>query len=276
MSPAVSYIFWLFFLLSGVSALIYEILWVRFFALSIGSTIYSASAVTAAYMGGLAIGAYMPGRYADRVASPLKYYAIFELLIGAYALLFMFFSGSIDAAGVSLSTIVSKFAFVIAVLIVPTLLMGATLPFVSTAYVRIFRPANKEFAVSLLYGINALGGVFGIFLAGFYLIFMFGNTVTTLIAVAGNFIVAALAFFISSKAVKGEDETVPAETGAPRRPALKNTAEGASGRPALYLFINLAGFFVTGFCALALEIVLARLLVLIIGTSTYAFSIILM
>ncbi len=276
LSPAVSYIFWLFFLLSGVSALIYEILWVRFFALSIGSTIYSASAVTAAYMGGLAIGAYMPGRYADRVASPLKYYAIFELLIGAYALLFMFFSGAIDSAGVSLSTIFSKFAFVIAVLIIPTLLMGATLPFVSTAYVRIFRPANKEFAVSLLYGINALGGVFGIFLAGFYLIFMFGNTVTTLIAVAGNFIVAALAFFISSKAVKGEDETVPAETGAPRRPALKNTAEGASGRPALYLFINLAGFFVTGFCALALEIVLARLLVLIIGTSTYAFSIILM
>ena len=82
-APAASaYIFWLLFLLSGVSALIYEILWVRFFALCIGSTIYSASAVTAAYMGGLAIGAYMPGRYADSVKSPLKYYAVFEILIG--------------------------------------------------------------------------------------------------------------------------------------------------------------------------------------------------
>ena len=269
-----SYIFWLLFLLSGVSALIYQILWVRFFALCIGSTIYSASAVTAAYMGGLAIGAYMPGRLADKVISPLKYYAFFEIFIGAYALLFMFFSPHIDAAGVALGGISAKFAFVISVLIVPTILMGATLPFVSTAYVRIFKPANKEFAVSLLYGINALGGVLGIFLAGFFLIYFYGNTMTTIIAAAGNFIVAALAFLIAGLAVKPA-AVKGAETDLDER-AARTIAEANEGAWLSPLAVTMAAFFMVGFCALALEIVLTRLLVLIIGTSTYAFSLIIM
>lgn len=276
-SAAASYIFWLLFLLSGVSALIYEILWVRFFALCIGSTIYSASAVTAAYMGGLAIGAYMPGRYADAVRSPLKYYAFFEALIGVYALLFMAFSGHIDAAGLALSGIAAKFAFVVFVLLVPTILMGATLPFISAAYVRMFAPANKEFAVSLLYGVNALGGVLGIFLAGFYLIYLYGNTATTIIAAAGNFLVAAMALYISRGAEKPSTavESEPERKSVPKPGvSLHESAADLSARRLVY--ISLAAFFVTGFCALALEIVLARLLVLIIGTSTYAFSLILM
>lgn len=266
-----AYIFWILFLLSGIAALIYEILWVRFFALCIGSTIYSASAVTAAYMGGLAIGAYMPGRYSDAARSPLKYYALFEALIGAYGLAFLYFSHSIDAAGVALSGIAAKFAFVMAVLAVPTILMGATLPFISAAYVRMFAPANREFSVSLLYGVNALGGVIGIFLAGFYLIFLYGNAITTFIAAAGNFLVAAMALYIS----RGAELPADARAAAPGRPS-RSAGDGSDGGSRAVVYASFAAFFVTGFCALALEIVLARLLVLIIGTSTYAFSLILM
>ncbi len=269
----ISYIFWLFFLLSGISALIYQILWIRFFALCIGSTIYSASAVTAAYMGGLAAGAYMPGRLADKVVSPLKYYAVFETLIGVYALLFMFFSPYIDAAGVALGGICAKFAFVMAVLIVPTILMGATLPFVATCYVRIFKPANKEFAVSLLYGVNALGGVLGIFLAGFFLIYLYGNTITTVIAAAGNFIVASLAFLMAGYAIKPQTAVCPG-AGADETPDNNSRRQNAAWPSPL--FFTMTAFFMVGFCALALEIILTRLLVLIIGTSTYAFSLIIM
>ncbi len=240
-------------------------------------------------MCGLAIGAYMPGRYADRVSSPLKYYAVFEMAIGFYALLFLVFSKNIDAAGTAISGIGFKFLFVIVALIIPTILMGATLPYIACAYVRIFKPVNKEFSVSVLYGINAFGGVIGVFLAGFLLIYLYGNTVTILIAAAGNFIVAAFALSISRYAVKNSVSHSPVsacgellrEEKGVHRPDMKKLADAGyepkDCRPVrFYAYITFAAFFMTGFCALALEIVLARLLVLIIGTSTYAFSLILM
>ena len=268
----IALVFWIVFLISGAAGLIYEILWVRFFALNIGSTIYAASAVTAAYMAGLALGAWILGRFSDRAGSPLKWYAIFELLIGAYALLFSGCSSLVQSLCSDLGSIYSKFFFVMAALIIPTLLMGATLPFISSAYVRIFKPVNNELSVSYLYGINALGGVIGIFLATFFLIYRFGNTITMLSAVACNFLVAIAAFLIarSTESIKTSVEPQATPTAVDEIYSVRQNAYEINP------LISFTGFFTVGFCALALEIVLTRLLILVIGSSTYAFSLILM
>lgn len=267
--------FWVIFTASGAFGLIYEILWVRFFAVAMGSTIYAASAVTAAFMAGLAIGAWAVGSLADRTKKPLAWYAFFEAAIGAYAVAFLYAMPALDSAACGIGSIPAKFFVTAGALAVPTILMGATLPFISSAYVRIFRPANNDFAVSFLYGINALGGVTGIFLSSFYMIYLFGVTRTTFITALGNFAVALAALLISSKAGArqenaGTDAPAP-ETG----PGAAAQPESKRGAPGFARAVSFFAFFTVGFAALALEIVWTRLLVLIIGTSTYAFSIIL-
>jgi spermidine synthase len=71
---------------SGFSALVYQVIWVRLLGLVFGVTVYAASAVLAAFMGGLALGSYLAGRLSDRVRSPLRWFAAAETLIGLSAL----------------------------------------------------------------------------------------------------------------------------------------------------------------------------------------------
>jgi len=154
--------------------------------------------------------------------------------------------------------------------------MGATLPFIATAYIRIFAPANRDFAVSFLYGVNALGGVAGIVVSSFYLIYTFGVSMTTFIAAAGNFLIALLALMIheSSRKVSANGAVCAASDNS-RQNSLRGAELKDQGITRLQKWACFIAFFFTGFCALALEIVWTRLLVLIIGTSIYAFSIIL-
>ena len=264
-------LFWAIFLSSGALGLIYEILWMRFFALTMGSTIYAASAVTAAFMAGLALGAFAVGGLADRTRAPLSWYAAFEVAIGIFAITFLKAMPAIDSAACGVASLTHKFLLTAAVLAIPTVLMGATLPFISSAYVRIFTPRNNDFAVSFLYGINALGGVIGIFLSSFYLIYLLGVTRTTIAAACGNFLIAAIALLISSRY---RDRQLQDQPGGEKK-AEGPEQETHSRNYGYARFISYMAFFIVGFAALALEIIWTRLLVLIIGTSTYAFSIIL-
>src|SRR5438309_1343949 len=77
----------LVFFVSGASGLIYEVAWTRTLRLRVGSTTLSHTIVLAAFMGGLALGAWLAGRRIDRVARPLRVYGLLELAIGAYGLL---------------------------------------------------------------------------------------------------------------------------------------------------------------------------------------------
>src|SRR5687768_2593355 len=74
------------FLLSGTSALIYQVLWLRLLGLVFGVTVYAASTVWAVFMAGLAIGSYTGGRVADRVKRPLVWFGAAEALIAITAL----------------------------------------------------------------------------------------------------------------------------------------------------------------------------------------------
>ncbi len=75
------------FLLSGFAGLTYETLWFKQFSLMWGNTSLAVAAVVGTFLFGLGVGAYWLGRFADRVASPLRWYGILELAVGALAAL---------------------------------------------------------------------------------------------------------------------------------------------------------------------------------------------
>ena len=127
------------FVLSGASGLIYQIAWIRLLSLTFGITIYAISTVVAAFMGGLALGSFLGGRLADRVRRPILLYAVAEAIVAVMGLLSPRALEWVQATYLSLSphdaaqsapdVIALRFLLAAIVLLVPTTLMGATLPF---------------------------------------------------------------------------------------------------------------------------------------------------
>ena len=161
--------------LSGAAGLIYEIVWARYLALFLGHTSYAVVAVLAAFMGGLALGNAWLGRVADRVKKPLLFYAWLELGIVAYALLFPHYYEICHDAYISLARLgyfhgqtllLLKFLFSLATILLPTVLMGGTLP----ALTRFVTGSLGELrqTVSALYFINSAGAVAGCLAADFW------------------------------------------------------------------------------------------------------------
>ncbi|MFH1723850.1 MAG: fused MFS/spermidine synthase, partial [Elusimicrobiota bacterium] len=187
------------FFLSGGAALVYEVVWVRVVSLFCGHTALAASAVLAAYMAGLALGGGLGGRKADRLA-PGRLLALYALLELGIALTGSLSKPALEAVGgaalrLGLSALppafqsAACFALSLAVLLIPTTLMGATLP-VLTRWKSLTSPGGAESApdrpVALLYGLNTLGAVLGAAAAGFWLLPELGTTACLLCAAALN------------------------------------------------------------------------------------------
>src|SRR3990170_1115561 len=129
------------FVISGAAGLMYQVVWSRLLVLVFGSTTLAVSTVLSVFMGGLALGAWLAGRWIDRRPSPLMIYAALECGIGLYALFVPWgldrvlpvyqavWNGS-SSAGLLLAV---RVALIAAILIIPTTLMGATLPVISRA-----------------------------------------------------------------------------------------------------------------------------------------------
>src|SRR3989442_3360115 len=125
------------FFASGMAGLIYQIAWARYLALFLGHTSYAVVAVLVAFMGGLALGNVWFGARADRSARPLAVYALLEVGIGIYALIFPFYYSVCHRAFVAVARqlhpgsdalLAFKFGFSLLLILVPTMLMGATFP----------------------------------------------------------------------------------------------------------------------------------------------------
>ena len=166
------------FFLSGLAALLYQTAWLRQFSLVFGT---SELAVLAAYMGGLALGSAVAGRYAGRVTRPVLVYGILEagialsalavplLLLAARALYASILGDQPappDAAAIGQPIFYLLVAFV--VLAIPTGFMGATLPLLIRYAVRTDREVGPR--VALLYAINTAGAVCGTLAAAFVLL----------------------------------------------------------------------------------------------------------
>ena len=269
-----------FLLVSGSCGLIYEILWMKMLTLVIGNTVFAITTVLIAFMGGLALGSFLAGRLIDRITDPLRTYGILEGGIGAYALLLPFFIAAtqplfrIIYQGVNPSFYtfsLIRFAVCGIILLIPTTLMGATLPVLSKHFVE--RQSDVGWNVGLLYGINTFGAVLGSIAAGFVLIPNLGVNWTIYLA-------ALLNLSICFGMVKlAKTHARPADSGSPGTP-LDDTPEKEEpevvpeSRWGPIQWTVAAGIGVSGIAAMIYQIAWTKVLLLSIGSSVYAFSLI--
>jgi spermidine synthase len=258
------------FFLSGAAGLIDQVVWSKALGLVFGHTAYAVATVLAVFMAGLASGSAWLGRWSERKAWPIAIYGWIELgvaataalsLIGLAAVRSIYVAAYPHVAGSRVVLLALRFVGAAIVLFLPTFLMGGTLPVLVRGLVR--NSSELGARISRLYWINTAGAVAGTFAAGFLLLPTLGLQRTLSIAVALNLIAGGLALWLS------RSETVDV-TGTPN-PA-NEIEEVRSGQPsALYLIC----FAAVGATAMAYEIGWTRLLSTQLGSSTYAFTLML-
>jgi len=270
LAPLAGAIFALFFF-SGALGLIYEVVWLRMLVLIFGSTHFAVSTILTAFMAGLALGAYVLGRQIDRKWNPVVVYGILEIGIGLYALVVPFlFSLMLPVgrwlwAGFSPTFYVFsilRFIFVGVVLLVPCSMMGGTLPVLSRFVTR--RRDAMGLSVGTLYGINTFGAVVGTAGTGFLLIPLLGVQKTIYLAAAMNLLVGVVALILSRRSAPSAEPDRVAARAAAKPPRLPGT-----------IVLVLAVFAMSGFVAMVYEVAWTRVLALIIGSSVYAFTVML-
>jgi spermidine synthase len=257
------------FVLSGATGLIYEVLWARMLGLVFGATTLAVSTVLAAFMGGLALGSALAGKLARRIKRPLSTYGWMEIGIAVYALLVPLLFRWIDHvyALIWQQLHPDYFAFSLwrfllsgLVLLVPTTLMGATLPVLAAALVRSSRRDSNS--VTRLYACNLAGAILGTLAAGFVLLPAIGVTRTIAVAALMNVVVGVIAIVLQRRARSSAAADVA------KIEVDRSLSQADSGR--FWFFVALA----SGFVTISTQVSWTRILTMIIGSSTYAFSIV--
>ena len=207
------------FFLSGASGLVLEMLWTRMLTLVFGSTTLAVSTVLTAFMGGLGLGSYLAGKFADRLKNPARAYALVEASIGLYALLvpwvISFYPGLNRWLWVAFGdryALLSVLRFVASagLLIIPTTLMGATLPILARHFVRHpWELRRVGLRIGTLYAINLFGAVAGSFFAGFVFLPSIGLRWTNVTAASFNLTLAA-AILLARRLMANPDAPRPA------------------------------------------------------------------
>jgi spermidine synthase len=254
--------------LSGAAALVYEVVWLRMLGLVVGHAVDALTAVLAAFMAGLALGAALFGRFAGRLRKPLAACAWLEGGVAAYAVLLPFALAALPGASLPLRAAfgfsydgwsLSQTALACALLLPPTVLMGGTLPLLSQAAGG--GHAAPARVAGALYALNTCGAVLGALAAGYWLLPTAGNRATGWIAAGANLAAAALLFAASRGAPL-------ARADAHNRAFDAERSSGPDG-PA---WVVPAAMAVSGAAAMVFEVAWTRALSLVIGSSTYAFS----
>lgn len=253
------------FFISGASGLIYQVVWARQLALIFGATTFAISTVLTVFMGGLALGSYYAGRRSS--GRPLRTYGLLEIGIGLYGLLVpIIFAAMPKIYGLAkplpfFALSLVRFALAVLALALPTALMGATLPILSKFFAS---GGPVGLRVGSLYSANTFGAVAGCLASGFLLMPALGMRATTLVAAGLNIAIGLVALALDRKLQPAK----PAEP-TPARPHPPGEITPAQVR------LSLAAFALSGLVALSYEVIWSRVLALIIGSSVYAFTIML-
>lgn len=259
------------FFFSGVAGLLYQVVWTRYLALFLGHTSYAVVAVLAAFMGGLALGNAWLGAVADRVRRPLLFYAGLELGIGVFAIGFPFYYDRIHDLFLTLVRSLHptgllrlglQFGFAGITILLPTVLMGATLPALTKFVTRSLSQLRGR--VAALYAINSSGAVVGTVAADWWWIPSLGLELTLYLGALMSLGIGLLSLVIS----RASDE------GAEAPPAEVPSASDERFTPA-ELRLAMIGIGLSGFVAMVYEIAWTRLLGLALGASTHAYSLML-
>jgi len=264
------------FFCSGATALVYEVIWSKYLALLLGSTIQAQTVVLAVFMGGLALGNKVFSRSADRSRSPLVIYGCIEIAIGLYAFLFSFFYRAADGIFASVGSalleksgllLLLKGVLSMALLLGPTILMGGTLPILAAWLQRNTPDAGRRSA--RFYSVNSFGAVCGAGLTGFWLVEWLGLRKTMDFSALVNLAIGLTAIVI------GKMQSVPAsatgQSAKARQPASDQPLASAAVFRRACVMVAL-----TGAVSMGLEVLASRCLCLIFGASLQIFAIVLM
>ncbi|TAK66800.1 MAG: hypothetical protein EPO24_01140 [Bacteroidetes bacterium] len=263
----------LLFITSGAIGLVYEIVWFKYLSLFLGNTTYAQSIVLASFMVGLAIGATLWGNRADYVEKPLIIYAILEILIGVYCLLYPFFFEflkstfinvvlSLDLPSDGTSVLALKLITSVITLLPPTILMGGTLPVLVRHISERIEESGKNIAI--LYFLNSFGAVVGSFLGGFFFVRILGLDPTIYLAATLNITIGIVALLLTK--IKTEHHEIVEE-------AVEGKSPKQFSRKEITIAFVVAG--ISGLCSMMYEVGWVRLLIPVLGSSTYSFSIML-
>ncbi len=251
--------------LSGFAALVYQVAWAKMLSLTFGSSTLAVSSVVAGFLGGMGIGAWLYRRVSDRGVEPLRSYSALEfgiaLSTAIFTLFFRFLPGLFAATAGILPAGLVMDAFralsAIVLLLVPSVLMGATYPALCTALIH--TRSGVERHLGWIYGFNTLGGAAGAMVAGLAMIELLGSSGAVLSANAINIVVAVSAFLMARGKTRAgrvarastSDESLPSE---------------------LPVWLTGIVLFVSGFTTLGYEIVWFRALRYLVGNGTYVLT----
>lgn len=249
--------------LSGFSALIFEVVWIRILSLIFGTTISAIAIVIAVFMAGLGIGSIYFGKKVDKTNNHLRLYSFlaFGIAVSSFIILLVFhyLPDIYRSIYLALNTEKISMLLVIAlstiIMFIPTFLMGGILPVLSKVFIKRREEIGK--GVGALYGINTLGSIIGVFLTGFFFILYFGQTITQILSIVIILISGFVSLLLSShKAVFYKEK--------------KRKLIGKY--PSHIIKISLLTAGLSGFCALSYEILWIRSLRIFITNSTYSFT----
>lgn len=252
------------FFFSGVTALIYEVLWLRELSLLFGNSSQAMATTLAAFFFGIGLGGQYWGNYAKTSQQPLRLYAMLEFgvaiwalgyyqVIDLYAWIYPYLFTQFGAE--SQWFLLLKFSLSVLLLLPATFFMGGTLPIMSRYVVANDSEVGEKVAV--LYGVNTLGAMLGVFLASFYLPSILGYNQTYLLAIGLTMLVACIAYLTSRELT--------------RQLRVEQSAENSDLRKGDLLFA-----FASGVLILALQVLWARMFAQVLQNSIYTYAIILM
>jgi len=268
------------FFLSGIAGLVYEVLWVRIFGKVIGSAPLAVASVLTVFMAGLALGSYIASRKVDRIRARgdlLWLYGLLECGIGCYGLMLPVFVKYVKPLYVVLYDrlfehfwLYNLCSFIVCsvLLLLPVLMMGATLPVLSRFFVRQLNNLGRR--VGVLYGVNTIGAAVGVVLAGFFMIERLGLWGTIFVIAGVNLAVGLLCAVLGKTIPRFQTDPVGNDgtTGPEILPSGSPVRSGGDIRLALAVFA------LSGFCAMGYQVIWTRLLGLLIAPTTYAFSLV--
>jgi len=256
------------FFVSGASSLMLEVVWSKGLGQVLGNTLEAITTVVAAYMGGLAIGAAWAGRTNAGQANPVRSYGLLEMGIGIFGIVSPFLirgiGGPLGAAYAALGATSPAYGLVrflgtFALLLIPTTLMGATLPILVSWG---SRRADLARVLGTLYAVNTAGAVLGTVLAGFALLPTIGLSRTATLAGGTSLLLGLIMVLVS----RGLAAAPAVET-----PKAAEKAQPVLGDPRLILVL----FALSGAVSLSTQIAWTRVAGILLGSSVYSFSLVL-
>jgi predicted membrane-bound spermidine synthase/tetratricopeptide (TPR) repeat protein len=263
------------FFLSGAIGLVYEVVWAKLLGAVLGHTGLAHAVVLATFMGGLAIGNAWLGRLADRAKSQLTLYGWLEIGVGLFAALSPVLLAGLSAGYVQVvkatgltgnGLLAAKIAVAALALLPPTILMGGTLPALGRFTTRSM--ATMQSSIARLYFLNSFGAVAGSLVAGFLWIPSLGLDRTLMLGAVLNVAVGMAAIVIGKRIAEVQPELAPEPEA-----RLAEDAGRVYGAGPVRLMLVAVAF--SGFVSLAFEVAWIRLLSLVLGSSTFSFSLML-